>query len=252
MQDMDSADDLSWFQIAAIHGMPFNEWDGAGPKQGDRWLGYCPHGVCSLKLTGNAAVFTDRIKKEGIFVSWHRPYVMLFEQELVRHAIEIAKSYPIKQQAKYMSAARALRAPFWDGAVDEALPAITVPTTLSVNLPSGDAVKKVDVKNPFQTYAFPKAALDKKYGGFPRNSKTIERCNKAGQTFPDTANAKLKSLNLKSNLYAAYANTKTFEQFVATSDYGVGMEQCHNWIHNEATCRGSFAPSTISAFEPLL
>ena len=49
MQDMDSADDLSWFQIAAIHGMPFNEWDGAGPKQGDGWLGYCPHVVGSLK-----------------------------------------------------------------------------------------------------------------------------------------------------------------------------------------------------------
>lgn len=45
MQNMDSDDDLSWFQLAGIHGMPFNEWDGAGPKQGDGWLGYCPHGV---------------------------------------------------------------------------------------------------------------------------------------------------------------------------------------------------------------
>lgn len=166
--------------------------------------------------------------------------------------MDIAKSYPANQQTKYLGAARTLRAPFWDWAVDEALPAITVPTTLSINVPSGKSVKKVDVKNPFQTYSFPRAAVDKKYGGFPSKSKSIQRCDKDGETFPDTANAQLKSLNLKANLYASYANTKTFEQFVSTSEYGVGMEQCHNWIHNHATCRGSFAPSTISAFEPLL
>lgn len=178
---------------------------------------------------------------------------MLFEQELVRHAIEIAQSYPATQQSRYLGAARALRAPFWDWAMDEALPNITVPTTLSINMPNGNSVKKVDVKNPFQSYDFPQAALDKKYGGFPSRSKSIQRCNKDGQTFPATANANLKSRNLKANLYTAYANTKTFEQFVSTSEYGVGMEQCHNWIHNEATCRGgSFAPSSISGFEPLL
>jgi hypothetical protein len=47
-------------RCAAIHGMPWAQWDNAGYRRGDRWLGYCPHGVSTdsrismqLQQTGN-------------------------------------------------------------------------------------------------------------------------------------------------------------------------------------------------------
>ncbi|PHH84619.1 hypothetical protein CDD83_1650 [Cordyceps sp. RAO-2017] len=60
MQDADSADPLSWFQIAAIHGRPALEWNNTGPGIVGNDAGYCFH-------------------KQSLFLHWHRPYMLLFE-----------------------------------------------------------------------------------------------------------------------------------------------------------------------------
>lgn len=31
--------------ISGIHGKPYVEWNGAGPRRATDWQGYCPHGV---------------------------------------------------------------------------------------------------------------------------------------------------------------------------------------------------------------
>jgi len=64
MQNADQdADELSFFRIAGIHGLPYEPWNGAGEKPLDpetRWAGYCVHG-------------------STLFPTWHRPYMALFE-----------------------------------------------------------------------------------------------------------------------------------------------------------------------------
>ncbi|EQL02760.1 tyrosinase [Ophiocordyceps sinensis CO18] len=60
MYEMSPTDQLSFYQIAGIHGKPYVEWNDAGGRQSDGWEGYCPHG-------------------EKNFLPWHRPYLALFE-----------------------------------------------------------------------------------------------------------------------------------------------------------------------------
>lgn len=63
LQQIDSTNELSWYQISGIHGMPFQSWDGVQQCPTcatDGWGGYCTH-------------------NDDLFPFWHRPYVTLFE-----------------------------------------------------------------------------------------------------------------------------------------------------------------------------
>ena len=57
MQLENQTDSLSYFALAAIHGLPVQKWENAAPPRGS-W--YCHHGV-------------------NTFPTWHRPYCGLFE-----------------------------------------------------------------------------------------------------------------------------------------------------------------------------
>lgn len=56
---------LSYYQIAGIHGLPYIEWDGVS---GQYQRGYCPH-------------------ESILFPSWHRPYLALFDVYSLRSAM---------------------------------------------------------------------------------------------------------------------------------------------------------------------
>ena len=53
----DQSSQLSYYQVAGIHGLPYTEWDGVS---GQYSAGYCPH-------------------TSILFPTWHRPYLALFE-----------------------------------------------------------------------------------------------------------------------------------------------------------------------------
>jgi tyrosinase len=59
-----------------IHGKPFIDWDDSGPRESNDWAGYCPHNVDKpfLSISSEANCL-----QEKLFVSWHRPFVLLFE-----------------------------------------------------------------------------------------------------------------------------------------------------------------------------
>jgi len=44
LQNMDENDQLSYFQIAGIHGRPYIPWNGVSGVPGSGWGGYCTHG----------------------------------------------------------------------------------------------------------------------------------------------------------------------------------------------------------------
>lgn len=148
-QAMDQKMIDSYFQIAAIHGMPWTSWDGVAGRLEDKELedgtviqknpdmGYCPH-------------------FQVLFGTWHRPYLVLFEQKLQTIAKSIAGQFPTTTRSRYQDAANKLRLPFWDWA--KALPndQPIIPLSMSnekarVAFPNGTAAT---IDNPLFDYNF--------------------------------------------------------------------------------------------------
>ncbi|KAM4064959.1 tyrosinase [Hirsutella rhossiliensis] len=230
MQKVDSADPLSFFQVGGIHGEPAYEWNNTGQRlnDDDGWSGYCPHG-------------------EGIFMSWHRPYLLLHEQVLVKHARKIAAEYTGSKRKRYIKAAALLRTPFWDWADIPHVPNSTVPGTMTINTPRG----RKEVRNPLARYSFPQDALDGNFGTFqPDPNKKITRCPPP-QNYPETANQNLEAINLRESVYHAFVFSKTFEDFGTTMGSGTSVEQAHNHVHNSAACGEQLLDLAYSAFDPL-
>ncbi|KAI6760465.1 hypothetical protein HG530_009325 [Fusarium avenaceum] len=136
-------DKLSYFQIAGIHGYPEVVWDGAPqPKTapnietkrlGDQpFGGYCNHN----SLT---------------FPTWHRPYMLLFEQriwetmQLVINDWAIESGLSVSDAEVWHAAADNWRMPYWDWArrqgYDEDLVLPQVLTQATVRIFPPDAVQ---------------------------------------------------------------------------------------------------------------
>ncbi|KAJ3941953.1 hypothetical protein N0V92_013830 [Colletotrichum tropicale] len=100
---------LSYFQIAGIHAAPYQPWDGAprGPvNDKGKPLGYCVHNGLN-------------------FPTWHRPYMLLFEQliwenmnEVVTHWIR-EHGLPDEEAEVWYKEAQAWRLPYWDWAAQQ-------------------------------------------------------------------------------------------------------------------------------------
>lgn len=231
MYNASPTDPFSFFQIAGIHGKPFVQWNSGGAQRTNGWPGYCPHG-------------------EKIFLTWHRPFLVLYEQTLVAHAKKLAQAYPAAHRAKYVEAARTLRAPYWDWATS-GIPKSVIPSMVDVMVPNGSGLKKISMKNPLQTYEFPKTALSGSFGEWDdeRRSK-IFRCP-APDRYPQSANSLLGARPYKQWVYDALTHSTTFEQFASTGSSGTSLEQIHNAVHWDAACGGQFLDAEFSAFDPI-
>lgn len=96
-----------------------------------------------------------------MFLTWHRPYLALFEQQLQNNAISEAKKFNGSDQQKYLAAAQKLRLPYWDWASNvtgsgSIFPEFMTTEQITVTMPNG--TQQVD--NPLFQYVFP--------DGFPR------------------------------------------------------------------------------------
>jgi len=110
MQEADSDDPWSFFQIAGIHGLPYQAYDGddsTGWKKAWKerkadgwWGGYCHHG-------------------DALFPSWHRPYILLFERAVIHFAVRKVEDVVAPSDKTYndlIKAAEDVRLPYLDWA----------------------------------------------------------------------------------------------------------------------------------------
>ncbi|KAI0409928.1 tyrosinase [Xylaria palmicola] len=143
LQAMDPADRDSYFQIAGIHGYPYQPWDEPSTTQKEIGRkGYCVHA-------------------NVLFPPFHRPYVLLFEQRLYEIMVnEIIPKYPAYQQ-KYLEAARTWRTPFWDWAKNPRIPTMCRYKTLGISF-GGEP--KVMLDNPLYQFKMPNQKPMKAYG----------------------------------------------------------------------------------------
>lgn len=121
---------------------------------------------------------------------------------------------------------------------------------MTINVANGGSVKQQSVRNPLGDYTYPSEAVQGQYGQFD-NSRGTSRCSRNGESYPASANANLRSRNLKSNLYATFVYANNYEQFANNANQGVGLEGIHNWVHYDGGCGEQFFDITTSGFDPL-
>ncbi|KAJ4295617.1 hypothetical protein N0V90_007630 [Kalmusia sp. IMI 367209] len=243
-QAMDQSDKVSYFQVAAIHGAPFREWDGV---KGNGSVGYCPH-------------------VSNVFLTWHRPYLALFEQVLQRKAVEIANEYPVGDaQDNALFVADRIRLPYWDWALDPRNSSEGVmPTSLSrqttiVTFPNGTLG---EIPNPLYQYSFHPLKYDDfsalaeyefKYWNttirLPEDGTSIEATSRN-----DVANERATTAqpNNRDTLYKLLTTYQPFNQWSTTADGGnIGnVESLHNSFHNMFGL-GNMGIVEASAFDPV-
>ncbi|OCL09390.1 Di-copper centre-containing protein [Glonium stellatum] len=137
---------LSFFQIAGIHCYPLVGWDGEKgvPEPGkptDPFPGYCAH---------------NRVT----FPTWHRPYMLLYEQVLYSIMGDIITSWNLSgaEEKTWRTAASQFRLPYWDWARKQdywknfAIPQVCTLDYIDVTLPGG---QKKSIPNPLVGFTNP-------------------------------------------------------------------------------------------------
>lgn len=241
-QQMDQSDVRSYYQLSGIHGRPFTEWDGVPLVQS---MGYCSH-------TSN------------LFATWHRPYIVAFEQVLYGIVQEIAASIDNDSNDEYKNAASTFRHPYWDWAApsSDSGPVLPAPVSGSpyivINLPNGSQT----VNNPLYQYKFTPSDLS----SFPDSPFDVWQ---ETMRYPSSKSSAAKSQNpLVSqqisqsqdsyaqrfmNLLQAYPNFSNFSNSAWTPDspgYD-SLESLHNQIHGLVGNGGHMAIIDYAGFDPL-
>ncbi|KAH6950229.1 hypothetical protein DER45DRAFT_580235 [Fusarium avenaceum] len=144
---------LSYFQIAGIHAYPLQPWDGAAPPKeepketpklpgANPYGGYCEHNSIT-------------------FATWHRPYLLLFEQLVWNHMKEQIEDWNLDptQAAEWKKAANEWRLPYWDWAGEQEtrknrLPIIFETENITV-YPPDTPRGEISVENPFWDFKNP-------------------------------------------------------------------------------------------------
>ncbi|KZT33401.1 Di-copper centre-containing protein [Sistotremastrum suecicum HHB10207 ss-3] len=130
---------LSYFQIAGIHGLPFKPWDEKTESQSPETRnGYCTHNSI-------------------LFPTWHRPYLLLYEQRLYEIMVkDIIPTLP-GDRDKLIAQAQQWRLPYWDWAVKNAdVPDIVRSPNIQVLTSTGPTV----IPNPLHAFRAPGAMGD--------------------------------------------------------------------------------------------
>ncbi|RDL42060.1 uncharacterized protein BP5553_02039 [Venustampulla echinocandica] len=234
MQKANESSQLSYFQVAGIHGRPYITWNNVNEVPGSSWRGYCTH-------------------SSVLFLNWHRPYLALFEQILGGYAQDIAKQYPASVSSVYQDAADNLRMPYWDWASTPEMPDIINHATIQIDTPTGTQ----SVSNPLLQYTFQKFPFDPSY--FPSNTVFAnDRYTKrspdtaTSESNPATANYWLANNKIMERTWSALVKSKDFNSFSTTAVSGPSLEAIHNDIHGDVGgSYGHMMALEYSAFDPI-
>ena len=220
-QSMDSSDPMSWFQIAGIHGQPYVTWDGVDQCSNCTASGYCTH-------------------SSTLFPTWHRGYMALFEQSLTTNAMAAANEFSGDDQTKYVAAATALRAPYWDWAQpipdgDSPFPNIFTADTVSVVTPSGQQ----DIPNPLLQYSF----------NGDTSGMNVQSTTQRNPTFTTQSRQ-----GLRDQLWTALSSQESYNGFSTEAlmngdNNQASLEAVHDQVHVQTG--GDMTDPAVAAFDPV-
>lgn len=137
-ESMEFKDQLSYFRVAGIHGLPATVWDSAPTPNDVIKDKYYPKGYANPE-TGDATPHFYCPHQTLIFPTWHRAYMLLFEQRLweIMTGQIVASITDPATKAAWLQEANAWRMPYWDWAESPSVPAVALSATISVVQPDG-------------------------------------------------------------------------------------------------------------------
>ncbi|ETS73379.1 hypothetical protein PFICI_14984 [Pestalotiopsis fici W106-1] len=138
--DRDNGTGTSYFQVTGIHGVPPVKWqnDPAEPFEQDVPVGYCTH-------------------RSTLFIPWHRPYLMLYEQIIYAYAKDIVDHSTGSAKEAYAAALPEVRLPYWDWASNSSLPDAIKTPDITISVPGDQPGTLKDLHldhNPLWSYKF--------------------------------------------------------------------------------------------------
>lgn len=219
----------SYYGIGGIHGKPYVDWN-QSPSHG---TGYCVH-------------------RTNIFPTWHRPYVVLFEQEVQRVAQEIAKTYQVDSLA-WQKAANELRQPYWGwDELKTVIPPdqVIANDTVEIIKPNGT---RGPVPNPFKAYRFQSGSTST--FDPPYNVWTSTTRHPDGNGKPNVAELRMAlsmiAQQTVDNTRRLYSITN-WRDFVLGSASTGGLESVHDSIHVQTGGPGGHMRSVaVAGFDPI-
>ncbi|DAA75792.1 TPA_exp: Tyrosinase [Trichophyton benhamiae CBS 112371] len=224
----------SHYSIASVHGLPYGPWDGG--ETTSRQQGYCLH-------------------DSTLFPIWHRPYLALHEEMIWTHAQKIAASYPEKDRAKYVTAAKTLRIPYWDWASNPDIPRSMTTAKINVNTPTG--MQSID--NPLYQYKFDPSVQK----GFPEgdsftsNPHSTRFPDANGESQNDRATRAMRSngASLRSSIYQLLSSESDYSTFSTQalpdrSGYN-NVETVHGYVHGLVGGQGHMTYIPWSSYDPI-
>ncbi|KAI1147149.1 Di-copper centre-containing protein [Nemania diffusa] len=240
---------FSWYQIAGIHGAPGLTWGNVAPLPGNDNLGYCHH--VSI-----------------LFPTWHRPYLVLYEQTMYNIIQYIASLWPPDDLDRVQNAAKRFRIPYWDWAVappagESVLPlSIGGSSTMNVSGPNGIQ----SISNPLFSFAF-KPFNGSIFPDAPYNRWNETKRAPSPNTDPNAiSNNSFVAASFDShlpsyqqrlyNLFTNYRNYSHFsnEGWIGSNNNGSfdSIESLHDSVHTIGGGGwGHLAIIAYSAFDPL-
>ncbi|KAG5659911.1 hypothetical protein KAF25_003433 [Fusarium avenaceum] len=228
--DKDNVNGTSYFQVAGVHGVPYVPWQNdptAGIVEG---IGYCTH-------------------RSTLFIPWHRPYLMLYEQIIYSYAEEIVSKSTGYAAEAYKEALLEVRLPYWDWAKKPNLPDIIMSPDITLKVPGkskeNDETLHLD-HNPLYSYKFtsPSAIklLQQEMNWENTNAwAESKRCpNTDGKSNQEISNIQVGTFKIfKTQTYQALTAIKDFDQFTCQAwrpdespHTYTSVEVMHNNIHN--------------------
>jgi len=205
------------------------------------------------------------------------------QQQLSKHIQALATQYSGPDAEVYRTAAEKWRHPYWDWAVDKALPEAVVRKSIIINTPNGTAT----IPNPLRTYTFQRFPLDPNLfpyeedshlDSYPRTLRCIDPTTNTSNDgwasdyvssidldsqvvrllspcgCPCNSTPRLPLLFLTLFQYDIYTRIHDFERMSTTGESSASIEAEHNEVHvavGGLHPMGHFASLAYSGFDPL-
>ncbi|EPS45952.1 hypothetical protein H072_53 [Dactylellina haptotyla CBS 200.50] len=239
MQQQPQSSDTSYYGMAGIHGRPYKAWNN-NFGQGNPNSGYCTHA-------------------DVLFLSWHRPYLALYEQIIWEHARNIVNEFQEPRRSAYNAVLPTLRIPYWDWAMDARMPPqVGDMQTIQVETPRGQQ----NIANPLYSYRFTSLneIPDQPFNRMPETVRfPAQMSNGQYVSQPQAVNNALQRLggNLRSRVYQLLTAYKQYNQVsskaAAQSNNGQldSIEGVHDTIHGTVGSGGHMGWVDVSAFDPI-
>ncbi|KAF2259352.1 Di-copper centre-containing protein [Lojkania enalia] len=248
LQKKPATDLLSYYQLAGIHGQPYVPWNGVNGTTNSRFGGYCTHSSI-------------------LFLTWHRPYLAVYEQALYASVQDVASSFQEPLRSRYVAAAKDFRMPYWDWATRINRSTSAFPTAISSSTATiidvDGATKEID--NPLYSFRFDDKAipsnsdlaLDRYWSQFPNTIRAPDRNGNSRNSLVSRVITN-EAASLRTNVSLMLLSYKEFDGFSNNAwlrsgtpgTYG-SLEDVHNEIHDKVGNGGHMGSLDVSSFDPV-